>query len=154
VDLVGLVLDAADEVWPLANRHQVEVRVVADIEAAVRAEPRLLVRALVNLLNNAIKFSAAGSVVTVSVEQNEATFSVAVADQGAGIALADQPRLFQPFHRLHEDMANAPSGSGLGLVFVKTVVDRHGGRIAVQSAPGLGSTFTLSLPRVAHRHDA
>lgn len=154
VDLVGLVLDAADEVWPLANRHQVEVRVVADIEAAVRGEPRLLVRALVNLLNNAIKFSAAGSVVTVTVEQDEAMFSVAVADQGAGIALADQPRLFQPFHRLHEGAANAPAGSGLGLVFVKTVVDRHGGRIAVQSAPGLGSTFTLWLPRVAHRHDA
>jgi signal transduction histidine kinase len=154
VDLVGLVLDAADEVWPLANRHQVEVRVVADIEAAVRGEPRLLVRALVNLLNNAIKFSAAGSMVTVSVEQDEAMFSVAVADQGAGIALADQPRLFQPFHRLHEGAANAPAGSGLGLVFVKTVVDRHGGRIAVQSTPGLGSTFTLWLPRVAHRHDA
>lgn len=154
VDLVGLVLDAADEVWPLANQHQVEVRVVADIEAPVRGEPRLLVRALVNLLNNAIKFSAAGSVVTVSVEQDEAMFSVAVADQGAGIALADQPRLFQPFHRLHEGTANAPSGSGLGLVFVKTVVDRHGGRIAVQSAPGLGSTFTLSLPRGTHRHDA
>lgn len=154
VDLIGLVLDAADEVWPLANRHQVEVRVVADIEAAVRGEPRLLVRALVNLLNNAIKFSAAGSVVTVSVKQDEAMFSVAVADQGAGIALDDQPRLFQPFHRLHEGAANAPSGSGLGLVFVKTVVDRHGGRIAVQSAPGLGSTFTLWLPRAAHRHDA
>ena len=154
VDLVGLVLDAADEVWPLANRHQVEVRVMADIEAAVRGEPRLLVRALVNLLDNAIKFSSAGSVVTVSVERDEAMFSVAVADQGAGIALADQPRLFQPFHRLHEGAANAPSGSGLGLVFVKTVVDRHGGRIAVQSAPGLGSTFTLWLPRGTHRHDA
>ncbi|WKZ86389.1 CHASE2 domain-containing protein [Ralstonia pickettii] len=154
VDLVGLVLDAADEVWPLANRHRVEVRVVADIEAPVHGEPRLLVRALVNLLNNAIKFSAAGSVVTVTVEQDDAVFSVAVADQGAGIALADQPRLFQPFHRLHEEAANAPSGSGLGLVFVKTVVDRHGGRITVQSAPGLGSTFTLWLPRGTLRHDA
>lgn len=154
VDLVGLVLDAADEVWPLANRHQVEVRVAADIEATVHGEPRLLVRALVNLLNNAIKFSSAGSVVTVSVERDEGMFTVAVADQGAGIALADQPRLFQPFHRLHEGAPNAPSGSGLGLVFVKTVVDRHGGRIAVQSAPGLGSTFTLWLPCGPHRHDA
>jgi CHASE2 domain-containing sensor protein/signal transduction histidine kinase len=154
VDLVGLVLDAADEVWPLANRHQVEVRVAADIEASVRGEPRLLVRALVNLLNNAIKFSSPGSVVTVSVAADDTMFSVSVADQGAGIALADQPRLFQPFHRLHEGAANAPSGSGLGLVFVKTVVDRHGGRIAVQSAPGLGSTFTLWLPRTPHHPDA
>lgn len=154
VDLVGLVLDAADEVWALANRHQVEVRVAADIEAAVRGDPHLLVRALVNLLNNAIKFSAAGSVVTVSVGADEAMFTVAVADQGAGIALADQPRLFQPFHRLHEGEANAPAGSGLGLVFVKTVIERHGGRIAVQSAPGLGSTFTCWLPRGPHQHDA
>lgn len=153
VDLVGLVLDAADEVWALANHHHVEVRVAADIEAPVRGDPRLLVRALVNLLNNAIKFSAPGSVVTVSVGADDATFSVAVADQGAGIALADQPRLFQPFHRLHEGEANAPAGSGLGLVFVKTVVDRHGGRIAVQSTPGLGSTFTLWLPRELRHHD-
>ena len=154
VDLVGLVLDAADEVWALANRHHVEVRVVADIEAPVRGDPRLLVRALVNLLNNAIKFSAEGSVVTVSLGEDETMFTVAVADQGAGIALADQSRLFQPFHRLHEGAANAPAGSGLGLVFVKTVVDRHGGRIAVQSAPGLGSTFTVSLPRGPQHRDA
>jgi len=154
VDLVGLVLDAADEVWALANQHHVEVRVAADIEAPVRGDPRLLVRALVNLLNNAIKFSAAGSVVTVSVGIDEAMLTVAVADQGAGIALADQPRLFQPFHRMHEDGANAPAGSGLGLVFVKTAVERHGGRIAVQSAPGLGSTFTVWLPRGPIHHDA
>ncbi len=154
VDLVGLVLDAADEVWALANRHQVEVRVLADIEAPVRGDPHLLVRALVNLLNNAIKFSAEGSVVTVSLGEDEAMFTVAVADQGAGIALIDQPRLFQPFHRLHEGVVNAPAGSGLGLVFVKTVVDRHGGRIAVQSAPGLGSTFTVSLPRAPQHRDA
>jgi CHASE2 domain-containing sensor protein/signal transduction histidine kinase len=152
VDLVGLVLDAADEVWALAKRHGVEVRVMADIEALAQGEPHLLVRALVNLLNNAIKFSAAGSVVSVSVATDEGMFRVAVADQGAGIALADQPRLFQPFHRLHEGEANAPAGSGLGLVFVKTVVDRHGGRIAVQSAPGLGSTFTVWLPR-RRRHE-
>jgi len=154
VDLVGLVLDAADEVWALANRHQVEVRVVADIEAPVRGDPHLLVRALVNLLNNAIKFSSPGSVVTVSVGGDDAMLSVAVADQGAGIALADQPRLFQPFHRLHEGEANAPAGSGLGLVFVKTVIDRHGGRIAVQSAPGLGTTFTFWLPRGPLHPDA
>ncbi|WP_426393967.1 CHASE2 domain-containing protein [Ralstonia sp. R-29] len=154
VDLVGLVLDAADEVWALANRHHVEVRVVADIEAPVRGDPRLLVRALVNLLNNAIKFSAEGSVVAVSLGEDETMFTVAVADQGVGIALADQPRLFQPFHRLHEGTANAPAGSGLGLVFVKTVVDRHGGRIAVQSAPGLGSTFTVLLPRAPQHRDA
>ncbi|GAQ30402.1 multi-sensor signal transduction histidine kinase [Ralstonia sp. NT80] len=154
VDLVGLVLDAADEVWALANRHQVEVRVNADIEAPVRGEPRLLVRALVNLLNNAIKFSTPGSVVTVSVGTDDGMFTVAVADQGVGIALADQPRLFQPFHRLHETEANAPSGSGLGLVFVKTAIERHGGRIAVQSAPGLGSTFTVWLPRGPIHQDA
>lgn len=154
VDLVGLVLDAADEVWALAKRHQMEVRIVADIEAHVQGDPHLLVRALVNLLNNAIKFSASGALVSVSVGVDDAMFTVAVADQGPGIALADQPRLFQPFHRLHEGEANAPAGSGLGLVFVKTVVDRHGGRIAVQSAPGLGSTFTVWLPRGRHHDDA
>jgi CHASE2 domain-containing sensor protein/nitrogen-specific signal transduction histidine kinase len=150
VDLVGLTLDAVDEVWALASRHQVEVRVDANIEAVVHGEPRMLVRALVNLLNNAIKFSPHGALVMVTVRADEDMLAVSVVDHGAGIALADQPRLFQPFHRLHEAVADAPSGSGLGLVFVKTVVDRHGGRITVQSAPGLGSTVTKRLPRPPH----
>ncbi|MDB0573132.1 CHASE2 domain-containing protein [Ralstonia solanacearum] len=150
VDLVGLALDAADEVWALASQHQIEVRVDADIEASVRGEPRMLVRALVNLLNNAIKFSPRGAIVTVAVREEADAFAVSVADQGVGIAAEDQAQLFQPFRRLHEAMADAPSGSGLGLVFVKTVVERHGGRIAVQSAPGHGATFTLWLPRASH----
>ncbi len=150
VDLVGLALDAADEVWALASHHQIEVRVDADIEASVRGEPRMLVRALVNLLNNAIKFSPRGATVTVAVREEADAFAVSVADQGVGIAAEDQPQLFQPFRRLHEAMADAPSGSGLGLVFVKTVVERHGGRIAVRSAPGHGATFTLWLPRASH----
>ncbi|AEG69586.1 phosphate regulon two-component sensor kinase transcription regulator protein [Ralstonia solanacearum Po82] len=150
VDLVGLALDAADEVWALASQHQIEVRVDADIEASVRGEPRMLVRALVNLLNNAIKFSPRGATVTVAVREEADAFAVSVADQGVGIAAEDQAQLFQPFRRLHEAMADAPSGSGLGLVFVKTVVERHGGRIGVRSAPGHGATFTLWLPRASH----
>ncbi|MHA6847141.1 CHASE2 domain-containing protein [Ralstonia syzygii] len=150
VDLVGLVLDAADEVWALANHHQIEVRVDADIEASVRGEPRMLVRALVNLVNNAIKFSPRGTTVTVAVREEADAFAVSVADQGVGMAAEDQAQLFRPFRRLHEAVADAPSGSGLGLVFVKTVVERHGGRIAVQSAPGHGATFTLWLPRASH----
>lgn len=149
VDLVGLVLDAADEVWALANHHQIEVRVDADLEASVRGEPRMLVRALVNLVNNAIKFSPRGTTVTVAVREDADSFAVSVADQGVGIAAEDQAQLFQPFRRLHEAVADAPSGSGLGLVFVKTVVERHGGRIAVRSVPGHGATFTLWLPRAS-----
>jgi len=146
VDLTGLVLDASDELWALARTRGVELKLdVPNDEAVMLAEPALLVRAIANLISNAIKFSPRGEAVTVSLRHAAGAFEIAVADHGPGIGEADQARLFQPFARLHENAPDAPPGSGLGLVFVRTVVERHGGRVTVRSAAGAGATFTIVL---------
>ncbi|CAG9164564.1 CHASE2 and HATPase_c domain-containing protein [Cupriavidus pinatubonensis] len=147
VDLAGLVLDAADAMWALANAGGVQLNVhVPDAPAMVRAEPALLVRAIGNLVSNAIKFSPRDAEVMVALQAEPDGFVVSVSDHGPGIPLAKQQRLFAPFARLHEHEAGAPAGSGLGLVLAKTVVERHGGNIRVASDAGAGATFSLHLP--------
>jgi signal transduction histidine kinase len=84
--------------------------------------------------------------VTVALRAEPHGYAVSVTDQGPGIPLAQQQRLFEPFVRLHEHDPDAPAGSGLGLVLTKTVAERHGGRIRVESDAGAGATFTLHLP--------
>ncbi|MGT2494001.1 sensor histidine kinase [Cupriavidus basilensis] len=115
-------------------------------QTQVVAEPVLLVRAIANLVSNAIKFSLPQSTVTVRLYRVPKGLAIDVADQGRGIAEEDQGRLFQPFARLHDTSRDAPAGSGLGLVFVKTVVERHGGEISAGRAAGAGATFTIILP--------
>jgi signal transduction histidine kinase len=147
VDLAGLVLDATDELWALASARGVLLNAeLPDEPAVIRAEPALLVRAMGNLVSNAVKFSPRGAEVRVALRTEPGGYAVSVTDRGPGIALAQQQRLFQPFARLHEHDAEAPAGSGLGLVLAKTVVERHGGSIGVVSDAGAGATFTLHLP--------
>ncbi|MGO4574631.1 CHASE2 domain-containing protein [Cupriavidus sp. 2TAF22] len=147
VDLAGVVLDATDELWALASTARIELRLALEEEQAiVTAEPVLLVRAIANLVSNAIKFSPPRSTVTVRLYRVPQGLAIDVADQGRGIAVEDQGRLFQPFARLRDNERDAPAGSGLGLVFVKTVVERHGGEVRLASAAGAGATFTIVLP--------
>lgn len=147
VDLAGLVLDATDELWALANARGVPLNVdLPDDPAVIRAEPALLVRAIGNLVSNAVKFSPRGGAVTVALQAEPGGYAVSVTDRGPGIPLAQQQRLFEPFARLHEHDPDAPAGSGLGLLLAKTVVERHGGSICVVSDAGAGATFTLHLP--------
>jgi len=147
VDLAALVLDATDEMWALAKTRGIELKL--DVEAdgtTLRAAPALLVRAIANLVSNAIKFSPAGAPVTVGLRRLGPYMSIEVTDQGPGIALEAQARLFRPFSRVHAPTSDAPSGSGLGLVFVKTVAERHGGRVMLRSEAGQGATFSIWLP--------
>ena len=149
VDLAGVVLDATDELWALANAARIALKVevaVEDEQSQILAEPVLLMRAIANLVSNAIKFSPPQTTVTVRLYRVAQGLAIDVADQGRGIAAQDQGRLFQPFARLRDTEQDAPAGSGLGLVFVKTVVERHGGEIKVTSAAGAGATFTILLP--------
>jgi signal transduction histidine kinase len=104
-------------------------------------------RILVNLVGNAIKYTPAGGRVAVTVEPSGADVAVVVADTGMGILPADLPRLFEEFHRGGNAKEAGILGTGLGLAIVKDLVDRSGGRIAVQSTVGQGSTFTVTLPR-------
>lgn len=148
VDLVEVLFDASDELWPLANARNIEIRVESDMESAsVRGEPALLARAIGNLINNAIKYSDGGSSVCVRLSATSTRYRIDVIDQGPGIAEEDQARLFQPFSRIKTSMRNIPDGSGLGLAFVRTVAERHGGQAQVLSFPGNGATFSIDIPR-------
>lgn len=103
-------------------------------------------RIVANLLDNAYRYGGAGVHVRVSTHGTARTAVVEVRDDGPGIAQADQERIFEPFRRGRSD-ATASDGSGLGLAIAASLARRHGGTLTVESRPGAGSTFRLSLPR-------
>jgi signal transduction histidine kinase len=115
----------------------------ADLPPA-SADERLLRHVLVNLLGNAVKYSASGAPVSFMVARQAERATFTIADHGIGIAAADQERLFQTFHR-GANVEHLP-GTGLGLVIVKRCVELHGGTISLDSAEGRGTTVTVSLP--------
>ncbi len=111
-----------------------------------RVNTRLIEQALVNLLDNAIKFSAPGRLVTIAGERQGDQWKLAVRDQGCGIAAEHLPRLFERFYRVDKARSRQSGGTGLGLAIVKHIAQAHGGAVAVESQPGAGSTFAISLP--------
>jgi len=130
---------------PAPLRHVLELTVRGDgLHASF--DEKLMRHIFSNLLSNAIKYSPGGGTVGFDVHAGEQVFTFQVRDQGIGIPDADLPRLFETFHRA----ANVGNivGTGLGLAIVKRSVDLHGGTLAVSSALGRGTVFTVSLPRI------
>jgi signal transduction histidine kinase len=112
----------------------------------VRADRNSLRRVLINLLDNAMKYSDPGTPITVKLEQTAGTAIIHVRDRGYGIPLQQQARIFERFYRADEARAHSTSGSGLGLAIVKTLVEGMGGSVTVRSQLDEGSTFTVTLP--------
>ncbi|HUG38263.1 MAG TPA: ATP-binding protein [Candidatus Limnocylindrales bacterium] len=106
-----------------------------------------MVQVVTNLLSNAVKFSPAGTRVTVSAKLEADEMAISVADQGQGIASQDLSRLFQKFQQLDRRGSRGVGGTGLGLAICRGILEEHGGRITVESDLGVGSTFTVFLPR-------
>jgi signal transduction histidine kinase len=153
-NLSEAMLDAVDDLWPLADAKR--IRIISDVpedEAMVTGDRALLTRAITNLIGNAIKYSDERTRVEARVRVTTAIVRCEIADQGRGIAAEDLSKLFEPFRRLAPPEGAAPAasapGAGLGLAFVKAVVERHRGRVDVASEEGRGSTFAIELPRVA-----
>jgi two-component system, OmpR family, phosphate regulon sensor histidine kinase PhoR len=106
----------------------------------------LLEQAIVNLIDNAVKYSEAQSEVLILAEGRPDEVLVTVRDHGCGIAQEHLPRLFERFYRVDKARSRRQGGTGLGLAIVKHIVQAHGGRITVESIPGKGSEFTIHLP--------
>lgn len=152
LDLV--VLDAADAAWAAANaksmRFSTEIDIPDDDEhpCVVLGDADLLRRTVLNLLDNAIKYTPAGGEVGLLLKAVEGGWLVEVSDTGPGIAEELQQRLFQRFSRLPAAERSSTGGVGLGLLMVRTVAERHGGRVTLESTPGEGSVFRLFLPAI------
>ncbi|MDF2806286.1 MAG: hypothetical protein K0S43_1232 [Cellulosimicrobium sp.] len=146
-DLGRLLDDVHDKVRTLGDRRWL---VDARADVTVRADGQRLTQALLQLAANAVKFSASGSVVALgsAVSDDGTRVRVWVRDEGVGIPPEQQERIFERFAQATTPGATHPEGAGLGLAIVAAIAEGHGGRVLVASTPGVGSTFTLDLPRV------
>jgi signal transduction histidine kinase len=143
VDIGALVRDTVTT----AALGQDEVPIVAEVAAGVpvvRGDPERLRQIFGNLIDNAVKYSPTGGPVEVRVSQANGSVVVSVRDHGPGIKRDDQRLIFEKFGRVAA--GNTKPGTGLGLYIARSIVETHGGTIAVSSAPGRGSTFTVKLP--------
>jgi two-component system, OmpR family, sensor histidine kinase SenX3 len=125
------------------------IKLVVDDSAAdlvVKGERRQLVSAIVNLLDNAVKYSEPGSSVEVCAGQEGSWVDIAVRDHGIGIPLRDLERIFERFYRVDRARSRETGGTGLGLAIVRHVASNHRGEVRVESREGEGSCFTLRLP--------
>lgn len=141
------VLEAAiDECGPKAAERQISMQLLCDSEILARLNPTLLEQAVMNLLDNAIKYSESNSEVHIEAERSSEEILIHVRDQGCGIEAEHLDRLFERFYRVDKARSRKLGGTGLGLSIVKHIIHAHGGHVSVESSPGNGSTFTIHLP--------
>lgn len=147
IDFVALANSAIDHIWPQANMKKIRIEnQLPSNEIWLKGDRSLLERAIINLLGNAVKYSPVGSSIKTSVEITDTHLRCNICDTGYGIDADDIPKLFDRFKRIHREEHKQESGTGLGLSFVKTVIDNHGGKIDVSSEIGKGSCFCIQLP--------
>lgn len=144
--IASVVSKAVETIQPHAARKDVEI--VSSIEEPlklVNGDEGTLVETLVNLLNNAVKFSRSGSQVLLKAEEYETDILISVIDSGIGISKEDLPYIFNDFYSGKSGQV-VEKGSGIGLAITRRIVEAHHGTISVDSEPGKGSTFTIRLP--------
>lgn len=146
-DLNILLQEAINDLQPLVEQKNAVLKTTfALTNTIIRADKAYLRLSIINLIENAIKYAASPKIyITTAIEGNECYISVK--DNGIGIAKEHQKKIFDRFYRITEGELHTHKGFGLGLNFVKKVIDTHNGKIEVESEPGKGSTFTIRLPR-------
>lgn len=138
--LSGILLSLAERFTPIARARSIDLR-IPSTEAETLGNARATERVLSNLIDNAIKFSGEGTEVSLRVTPGRASVEIAVSDGGVGISAADQKRIFEPFVRLDRERP----GSGLGLAIARVLAEAQGGELTLESRPGEGSRFLLTL---------
>lgn len=150
LNLAGLLVEAVDELWPQIKEKRLSVELAGTEEdVLIQGEPSLLARALINLVDNAVKYSRKGGRLHCSLALGESAAICQISDEGEGMVPELVATLFERFRRGPAESGRR--GAGLGLAFVQAVVARHGGSIRCDSRIGAGTTFTLSLPLAAER---
>src|SRR3989454_5542922 len=143
--LDDVAAEAVDAVRTLAEQKQVQVEVGAFEEAQITGDPTLVRELLLNVLDNAVKFTPAGGTVRLDVATADGRATVAVTDTGVGIPADQLPRVFERFYR-GEPARHEAQGAGLGLAIARWIADAHGASIDITSTPGAGTTVKASFP--------
>jgi heavy metal sensor kinase len=154
VDLSALVKSLAAQMEPLASWKSIQLLVCADDDLCAAGDRGWLECAVLNLLDNAIKFTPQGGAVNVTVTPEGRSICLTFRDTGIGIAPEALPHVFERFYRAEPSRSKDVEGAGLGLALVKWVVENHHGAVTVQSTPGEGSCFQVRLPADAVRETA
>jgi CHASE2 domain-containing sensor protein/signal transduction histidine kinase len=155
LDLTGILQDVAEEIGVSASAKSIQVKTnIVPLEAWVMGDRDLLTRAVINLASNAIKYSPDETKMTISLLPHKDFWQIDVTDEGMGIAPENLSKLFMRFQRIHQEGQPKADGIGLGLVFVKTVIERLNGEVRVASKVAAsagdthGTTFSILLPAV------
>ncbi len=147
IEMTGVIKEVVALSHDNALRHKVELVTSGYFAAEVFGDRSQLVSAFSNIVENAIKYSDEDRLVNIIGNVGADDMSIAVVDQGLGIAPKDHERIFERFYRVDRARSRSTGGTGLGLSIVRHVVDNHGGKIEVKSNEGEGATFTVVLPR-------
>ncbi len=129
-----------------ADEKNISIEQRGELDLKAHVDATLLEQAILNLLDNAIKFSDDGNMVAIDVERRNGATGIHITDHGCGIARNHLARLFERFYRVDKARSRQMGGTGLGLAIVKHIVQAHGGQVTVVSRPGRGSTFSVLLP--------
>jgi two-component system phosphate regulon sensor histidine kinase PhoR len=146
-DVGALVQELVDRLRPIAERMRQKLTVeLGQGLHDLPVDAGRIDRALVNLVQNAIKFTPEGGAISVKASHAGNGLKISVSDTGVGIAVSDLPRVFERFYKVEQSRASG--GTGLGLALVKHAVEAHGGSVTAESRLGEGSTFTITIPLV------
>jgi signal transduction histidine kinase len=154
IDLGELAASLVDQLEPVAHAHSIELKCERATSVIALGDAGWLERLLLNLLDNAMKFTPEGGRVVVRVHRDGERARVDVADTGIGMAPDVVAHVFERFYQADPSRSSASDGAGLGLSLVKWIVDRHHGSITVDSRPDHGSTFTVTLPAFKGYHQS
>ena len=149
--IVGPLREAVDLCSPAANTRGITIELACAPDLEARINPNLIQQGVVNLIDNALKYSEDRTSVSVEAMESDDEVLIFVRDQGCGIAADHLPRLFERFYRVDRARSRDLGGTGLGLSIVRHIVQCHHGRVTVESTPGIGSSFCIHLPKPVER---
>jgi heavy metal sensor kinase len=146
IDVANLVSEVRDTLLILAEEKKQRIEVIAE-QVVIAVDPELLRLALLNLVQNAIRYSEERTVIRLRIKSQDKTGLIEVMDEGPGIALEHHQKIFERFYRVDSGRSRDSGGAGLGLSIARWAVERQGGHIELESEPGKGSLFRILMPK-------